>query len=131
MPRAGVWLLVVLIGFFPGCKRSGQEGDKMPAGSAPGVVPAEYAKGEAVFGRFCLGCHGQGAMGTGRGPSFIQRVYEPSHHGDEAFYRAARMGVQAHHWSFGNMPPIAGVTDDELKEIVAYVRWLQRQAGIQ
>ena len=131
MQRAGVWLLLGLIWFFMGCNRSGQEPAKPSSGFQPGATPTEYAKGEAAFARSCQGCHGPMATGTDRGPSFIHRVYEPSHHGDEAFYRAARSGVQAHHWSFGNMPPIQGVTDDDLREIVAYVRWLQRQAGIQ
>jgi len=44
---------------------------------------------------------------------------------------AARNGVRAHHWPFGNMPPVEQrLTDGELGAIVAYVRELQRANGI-
>jgi cytochrome c1 len=43
---------------------------------------------------------------------------------------AVRRGVSAHHWRFGDMPPIPGVSDDDAARIVAYIRWAQRQAGI-
>jgi hypothetical protein len=39
-------------------------------------------------------------------------------------------GVKAHHWEFGNMPKIEGVTPEDVDQIVKYVRWLQTQAGI-
>lgn len=110
-----------------GCKNS--ELKTSPVVQA-GEVPSEHLEGETSYNRFCSACHGLSASGSQNGPSFIQKVYEPGHHGDESFYRAARMGVRAHHWKFGDMPKIEGVTDQELKKIVAYVRWLQRQAGI-
>jgi hypothetical protein len=28
------------------------------------------------------------------------------------------------------MPPVEGITRDEVGDIIAYVRWLQRSAGI-
>lgn len=94
-------------------------------------IPQEFLKGEAAYQKFCASCHGKAAAGTDHGPSFLNRIYEPSHHPDQAFLHAARMGVRAHHWNFGDMPKIAGVSDDEIKQIVGYVRWLQRQAGTQ
>jgi len=94
-------------------------------------MPQEFVKGEAAYHRYCASCHGKAAAGTDHGPSFINRIYEPSHHPDQAFLLAARMGARAHHWNFGDMPKIAGVSEDELKQIIGYVRWLQRQAGIQ
>ena len=102
--------------------------------SSPAVVaestPTEYTKGEALFNTKCAPCHGIGAKGTDHGPPFLSKIYEPSHHGDQSFHRAVQQGVQAHHWTFGNMPKIEGVAEQEVNEIVAYVRWLQRQAGI-
>jgi hypothetical protein len=58
-------------------------------------------------------------------------VYAPDNHDDAHFYRAAAQGVQAHHWTFGDMPPVSGVTRGDVARIIAYVRWLQRQVGIQ
>ena len=55
----------------------------------------------------------------------------PSHHGDAAFLFAVQRGVAAHHWRFGDMPPQPQVTAGEVEAIIPYVRWLQREAGIQ
>ena len=96
---------------------------------APKVPPA-LVKGEALFNANCSVCHGVGARGTKHGPPFLDKIYEPNHHADTAFYRAAEMGVRAHHWKFGDMPNIPGVTRGDLTQIIAYIRWLQKQAGI-
>ena len=93
-------------------------------------TPAEYTKGETVFNAKCAPCHGPQAKGTNQGPPLISKIYEPSHHGDFSFHRAVQQGVQAHHWKFGNMPKIEGVSEQDVNEIIAYVRWLQRQTGI-
>jgi mono/diheme cytochrome c family protein len=98
--------------------------------SQPASVPAEFKKGEAAFKANCALCHGERGMGTSQGPPFVHKIYEPNHHGDAAFQRAAAMGVRAHHWQFGDMPKISTVTSAEVDEIIKYVRWLQRQAGI-
>jgi hypothetical protein len=57
-------------------------------------------------------------------------VYVPGHHSDQAFYLAARNGVAAHHWRFGNMPPQPQVSAADISAIVRYVRWVQREAGV-
>jgi len=93
-------------------------------------VPEEFRSGEELFNAFCASCHGVRARGTTMGPPLVHQIYEPSHHADAAFFRAAAQGVRAHHWEFGNMPKIAGTTPEDVKRIVQYVRWLQRQAGI-
>jgi len=94
------------------------------------VVPEEYLPGEERFQSFCSGCHGGQGVGTDHGPPLVHKIYEPSHHADFAFFRAAAQGVRAHHWKFGNMPKIEDATESDVQEIVKYVRWLQREAGI-
>ncbi len=61
----------------------------------------------------------------------IHKIYEPSHHGDYAFQMAVTNGVQSHHWPFGNMPPVEGLTQGDVKNIVSYARALQRANGIE
>ncbi len=75
-------------------------------------------------------CHGENAAGTDKGPPFIHMIYESGHHGDFAFQRAVKAGTQAHRWRFGNMPPVAGVTEKQVEWIVTYIRELQRANGI-
>ncbi|MCY0092591.1 c-type cytochrome [Hoeflea ulvae] len=104
------------------------------AAMASVVVPelsAGAQAGESLFNRSCAACHGADAAGQGGvAPPLVHKIYEPSHHGDAAFHLAAGNGVRAHHWGFGNMPPVEGITDPELEKIVLYVRELQRANGI-
>jgi mono/diheme cytochrome c family protein len=86
-------------------------------------------RGARAFEASCAGCHGSYAAGTATGPPLVHRFYEPSHHGDSAIRRAARLGVQPHHWRFGPMPKV-DVSDRQLEDIVAFVRELQRANGI-
>lgn len=90
----------------------------------------QIQQGKLAYNDNCASCHGADLQGTRQGPSFIHPVYEPSHHGDEAFYRAAANGVRAHHWRFGDMPPVSGVTQNEVSNIIVYIREQQRQNGI-
>ena len=87
-------------------------------------------RGEKPFNAKCAVCHGQHAAGTPQGPPLVHRYYEPGHHSDMAFVLAVRRGVRAHHWRFGNMAPVPGVSDTELRDIIHYVRALQRANGI-
>ncbi len=93
-------------------------------------MPNDLAKGETLFNNNCARCHGAQGSGTNQGPPLVHKIYEPNHHADFAFQRAAAQGVRAHHWKFGDMPKIEGVTPDDVKEIIRYIRWLQQQAGI-
>jgi len=88
------------------------------------------AAGAEVFAGNCAVCHGQNASGGVGGPPLIHRIYEPGHHGDASFVLAVRQGVRQHHWSFGNMPPVPGISDQQISQIVAYIRTLQRANGI-
>ena len=109
--------LVVLIG-VAACtsettRQDGQQGD-----------------GAALFAENCARCHGVAADGTNMGPPLVHRLYEPGHHPDFSFQSAVKNGVIAHHWNFGDMPPVAGLSEDDVAQIVAYVRELQREGGI-
>ena len=90
----------------------------------PELSPAAQ-RGARAFEVSCARCHGTYAGGTETGPPLVHRLYEPSHHGDSAIRRAARLGVQPHHWRFGPMPKV-DVSDRQLDGIVAFVRELQR-----
>lgn len=99
------------------------------------IVPtleAAASNGESAFNTNCASCHGKNAAGQdGVAPPLVHKIYEPSHHGDMAFVLAAKQGVRQHHWPFGNMPPVPGISDTDISNIIAYVRALQRANGIQ
>ena len=96
----------------------------------PDQLSSPAQMGQIAFQENCASCHGKKAAGTDKGPPLIHKIYEPSHHADFAFQRAVTSGVRAHHWSFGNMPPVEGVTDKQVEWITRYIRELQRANGI-
>ena len=126
--------------YISNIKQDQQAATPATAEPAPGRAIVEVTvpelEGKAVLGQMafvakCASCHGVNAVGqVGVAPPLVHKIYEPSHHGDMAFVMAARNGVRAHHWKFGNMPPVEGITDAEVGTIVAYVRALQRANGI-
>lgn len=118
---ASILLLVPLPSAVAGFKYSADN---------PPKVPYKYALGQQKFRKFCAECHGKWGYGTRRGPPFIHRFYKPSHHDDSAFYRAPMKGVKAHHWKFGNMPPVPGITRKDIDSIIPFIRFLQRENGI-
>jgi cytochrome c len=87
--------------------------------------------GKNIFELKCLSCHGINAAGRHEiGPPLVHKIYEPSHHSDQSFYRAVALGVKSHHWPFGNMAAVEGLTKGDVKAIISYVRELQRENGI-
>lgn len=86
--------------------------------------------GRRLFASNCGECHGVDARGTDKGPPLIHKIYVPGHHADIAFVLAVRQGVRTHHWRFGDMPPQPNVSEDQVRDIIAWVRQEQRKAGI-
>jgi mono/diheme cytochrome c family protein len=105
------------------------------AGSGDSDIPVQdaelVAQGEPLYQASCASCHGADLRGTDKGPSHLSIVYEPNHHGDGAFVLAALRGVRQHHWRFGDMAPVPGLSEEDLEAIVAYVREQQRLKGFE
>jgi cytochrome c2 len=90
-------------------------------------VPFHLGKGQLLYEKYCSSCHGVELNGSDKGPTLIHPFYKPSHHGDKSFYRAALQGVKQHHWDFGDMPPVEGMTPKKMDSVVPYVRYYQQQ----
>jgi mono/diheme cytochrome c family protein len=102
------------------------------SGDRPLVPGSEeqLAHGEEVFQANCATCHGDELQGTFVGPPFLNDIYAPEHHPDDAFRQAVANGVQPHHWDFAGMPPIPGLSDDDVEAVISYVRSVQEENGI-
>lgn len=99
--------------------------------SLPDTFSDQEQIGARAYDAACSVCHGTNAQGQdGVAPPLVHKIYEPGHHGDMAFILAAQNGVRAHHWKFGNMAAVEGVTKADVINIVAYIRALQRANGI-
>jgi len=108
----------------------GGKSDGVPVDVIVPNLSAEAKTGEAIFASNCAACHGSNASGSENGPPLVHTIYNPGHHGDEAFALAATRGVRQHHWKFGNMPPVPDFSIADAKPIVTYIRELQRANGI-
>ncbi len=115
----------------------GTQKQRMPMGNSIVVVqlPQDFSEqaliGQSKFEANCAACHGTNAAGKdGIAPPLIHIIYEPNHHGDESFQLAVAQGVRQHHWPFGDMQPVQGLSRDDVGSIIAYVRELQRANGI-
>jgi len=80
-------------------------------------------EGSALYREQCGSCHGKTTGGTMKGPPLV--VYDAEHFDDESFYTAIRKGVKQQHWNFGDMPPVTGLTEEQVRKIIAYVRETQ------
>ncbi len=119
--------------FLAGCNTDTTEPAREAANPAPETSSnkPDPIKGAALFAANCAACHGSNATGTDQGPPLIHRIYEPSHHDNFSFYRAVSSGSRQHHWRFGDMPPVPGVSFEDTGHIIAWVRQQQRRAGIE
>ena len=136
--RRGTILLVLaaalgMAGYFQFGGREDGAGSGAPivSVSLPGTLSARAQLGRKTYDANCSSCHGRNAAGQdGIAPPLIHVIYEPAHHGDESFQRAVAYGVRAHHWRFGDMPPVEGLSRRDVAAIVVYIRELQRANGI-
>ena len=102
-------------------------GDSRVHDFSPPATPPRLLVGELRYVAYCVRCHGVHAVGTDSGPSLLLDIYRAPHHADAAFELAVRGGVHAHHWHFGDMAALPQVGESDVREITAYVRWLQVQ----
>ncbi|MCV2869745.1 cytochrome c [Defluviimonas sp. WL0002] len=129
-----ILIIVALAGWYLLSERRQEQaalaGSAMVEVTVPDLTEPE-AMGATAFAAKCAECHGENAAGKdGVGPPLVHKIYEPGHHGDASIYNAVRNGVRAHHWSFGAMQPVEGLTDAEIGTIIAYIRKLQAANGI-
>lgn len=87
--------------------------------------------GAIVYANNCASCHGADLRGTDEGPSQLSIVYEPNHHPDAAYRTAIANGTPQHHWNFGDMPPVEGLSDSEVEAVIGWVRSEQQRQGFQ
>ncbi len=137
LKRAAILLVLAVVLGAAGYLHFGGGGDTGGAGppivsvTVPATLSARGQLGRKTYDANCASCHGRNAAGQdGVAPPLVHIVYEPGHHGDESFQRAVARGVRAHHWRFGDMPPVEGLTRRDVAAVVAYVRELQRANGI-
>ena len=99
--------------------------------ATPAVAAEASGRGAEVYAASCASCHGVDLGGTDKGPSHLSIVYEPNHHSDDSFRSAIANGAGQHHWGFGDMEPIEGLSDDDVEAVIAFVRSEQQRLGFE
>ena len=89
------------------------------------IVPAEFKTGQNYYHRVCANCHGADALGKQtRAPGLIDPEYLPENFSDEEMYKQIIEGSD-------KMPPQRNkLSDPEVAEIIKYLRYSQKAAGI-
>lgn len=87
--------------------------------------------GADVYADSCASCHGADLRGTDKGPSQLSIVYEPNHHPDDAYRSAIANGAPQHHWTFGDMPAVEGLSNEEIEAVIAFIRAEQARQGFE
>ena len=89
-------------------------------------VPEPYKIGQQYFHEVCSNCHGSDAMGKHtKAPRLIDEEYIPSNFSDEDIRETVLNGTD-------KMPPQRkNVTPEKITEIIKYLRYSQKSAGIE
>ena len=88
-------------------------------------VPAEFESGQNHFHRVCANCHGADALGKQtRAPGLIDPEYFSENFSDEEMYTQIIEGSDKMSSQRGK------VSDPEVAEIIKYLRYSQKAAGI-
>lgn len=90
------------------------------------AVPKEYQLGQTSYHRVCAQCHGSDAKGGKRAPTFLQIKFDLNNFSNSRIAKTILNGSDS-----GAMPSQKGrVNDDEIREIIKYIRFTQKEAGI-
>ena len=89
------------------------------------IVPAEFKTGQDYYHKVCANCHGADALGKQtRAPGLIDPEYFSENFSDEEMYKQIIEG------SDKMRSQRSKVSDAEVAEIIKYLRYSQKAAGI-
>jgi len=89
-------------------------------------VPEEYVAGQTYFHQVCAKCHGADAAGGNKAPTFLQEKFHPKNISNGNIAKTILNGS-----SSGAMPSQKNkVNDEQIREIIKYIRYSQREAGV-
>jgi mono/diheme cytochrome c family protein len=120
---AALIAVIALIGLAGACRSE--------APQSSGETGTDLERGAVVYASSCASCHGADMRGTDDGPSHLSIVYEPNHHSDDSFRSAIAKGAPQHHWTFGDMEPVEGLSDADVAAVIDYVRAEQERQGFE
>ena len=90
------------------------------------AVPKEYQFGQTSYHKVCAQCHGSDAKGGKRAPTFLQVKFNLNNFSNSRIAKTILNGSNS-----GAMPSQQGrLNDEEIREIIKYIRYTQKEVGI-
>ena len=131
--KKSIWIVVLMIALltFAACGGGGSEASSQTAEEAAPVSKGDPAAGKEQFDMICFACHGPGGEGIeGLGKPFTTSEFlrEKSDEEMVEFIKVGRPSGDPLNTTGIDMPPKGGnpaLTDDQIVDIIAYVRTLQ------
>ena len=89
-------------------------------------VPEDYVAGQKYFYQVCANCHGVDAAGGNKAPTFLQEIFLPTNFTNERIAKTILNGSSSE-----EMPSQRNkINDEQIKEIIKYIRFSQREKGV-
>jgi mono/diheme cytochrome c family protein len=107
-----------------GCGQSDSDATASPAGEV------DLVAGEQTYMDFCGSCHGRDFEGSSQGPSQLDAVFAPEVMSDDDYRAAIGDGAPEKYYDTGPMPAIGSLDDQETQNVIAYVRQVQEDRGM-
>lgn len=98
------------------------QGPRAPLPASPRIARGDANRGMALFARNCAGCHGAGGRG-GMAPELANSTFQEAA-SDDFIVTTIRFGRQATIMPAFQRPGMAGLTDGEIADLLAYIRSL-------
>ncbi|MEZ5239447.1 MAG: cytochrome c [Microthrixaceae bacterium] len=124
-PKLAAALALLAALSFTACGNDGSDQASAPVGAG------DPEAGEQVYGDFCGACHGRDFEGSVQGPSHLDPHFEPATTSDEDYRNAIRNGVDQSAFDFGPMPAIRSLDDQQIADVIAYIRSVQQERGFE
>jgi len=88
-------------------------------------------RGRQLFAVSCQECHGvDGAGGTRTGPPLIHPMYRENLFPDYVFSKVIREGKREKNWRFGPMKALENLDEQQVEDVIVFVRAAQIASGI-
>jgi mono/diheme cytochrome c family protein len=98
-------------------------------GEVTGTSAPNATDGEQVYSDYCAACHGADFEGTTQGPSHLDPAFDPELTTDADYEAAIREGAETEDFEFVRMPPIRSLDDQQIADVIAYIRRVQEERG--